>query len=216
MEHPPDAYVVPKIEGPADVVEIDRIITDLEARYGHEAGAVKLLVLGTETPQGLLTIAEIPTAADRVDALTWGAEDLSAAIGARRNRNDDGQFLEVFRYARVMCLVSATAARVQPLDTVFVDIGNLDGLRADCDEGAAMGFTGKMSIHPNQIPIINEAFTPNDTEVADARELLEAFDENQKIGRMAFTFRGEMVDVPHLERARRVLAVADQIAAAGQ
>ncbi|MCP5027361.1 MAG: CoA ester lyase [Actinomycetia bacterium] len=216
MEHPPDAYLVPKVQGPADVVEIDRIVSELEILYGHEAGSVKLLVLGTETPQGLLTIGEIPTAAERVDALTWGAEDLSAAIGARRNRDDSGQLLEVFRYARVMCLISATAARVQPLDTVFVDIGNLDGLRADCDEGAAMGYTGKISIHPNQIPIINEAFTPNDTEVADARELLGAFEENQKIGRMAFTFRGEMVDVPHLERARRVLAVADQIAAAGR
>ncbi len=216
MTNPPDAYLVPKVQGPQDVVEIDRIITELEAQHGHEAGSVKLLVLGTETPQGLLTIGDIPTAADRVDALTWGAEDLSAAIGARRNRDDNGQLLEVFRYARVMCLVSATAARVQPLDTVFVDIGNLDGLRADCDEGAAMGYTGKISIHPNQIPVINEAFTPNLTEVADARELLEAFEENQKAGRMAFACRGEMVDVPHLERARRVLAVADQIAAAGE
>ncbi|MDH4143749.1 MAG: CoA ester lyase [Acidimicrobiia bacterium] len=213
MVNPPDSYLVPKIRGPEDVVQIDQVISDLERKHGHPAGGVRLLVLGTETAEGLLRIRDIPTASARVDALTWGAEDLSAALGARRNRDEHGELLEVFRYARIMCLVAAVAARVQPLDTVYVDINNHEGLRADCVEGAAMGFTGKITIHPNQVDVVNDVFTPNEVEVAEAQELLDAFEDNRKAGRMAFAFKGQMVDVPHLQRAQRILAVAAAIAA---
>ena len=102
-------------------------------------------------------------------------------------------------------LLAATAANVQPLDTVFVDIKDTEGLRRDCLEGAWMGFTGKITIHPSQIEVVNEIFTPSTEEIAESKELLAAFEENQKAGRMAFSFKGQMVDVPHLTRARTIL-----------
>jgi citrate lyase subunit beta/citryl-CoA lyase len=204
MQGKPDSYLVPKVRTKEDLLKIDEVISRMEREYGHPPGEVKLVVLATETPQGLLNIRDFG-ACPRVDALSWGAEDLSAAIGARRNRDESGQFLEVFRYARVMTLLAATAAGVQPLDTVFVDIKDTEGLRRDCLEGAWMGFTGKITIHPSQIEVVNEIFTPSAEEIAESKALLEAFEENQKAGKMAFSFKGQMVDVPHLTRARTIL-----------
>ena len=209
MQGRPDSYLVPKVRTRDDVLKIHTIISRMEKEYGYPQGEVKLVVLATETPEGLLNIKDFGSC-PRVDALSWGAEDLSAAIGARRNRAEDGSFLEVFRYARIMTLLAATAAGVQPLDTVFVDIRDSAGLRRECLEGAWMGFTGKITIHPNQVGIVNEVFTPSAEEVAESRELLAAFEENQKAGKMAFSFKGQMVDVPHLTRARTILERARQ------
>jgi citrate lyase subunit beta / citryl-CoA lyase len=210
MVNPPDAYLVPKVNNRGEIERIDGILTRLEVEHGHEQGTAKLLVLGTETPQGLLNIANL---ADhpRVDALTWGAEDLAAALGSKRNRNEDGSYLEVFAYAKVMCLLGAAAWNKQPLDTVFVDFRDPEGLRAECLNSAAMGFTGKITIHPDQIAVVNEAFTPSSTEVAEARELLALFAENEAAGRMAFSFKGQMVDVPHLTQARKIVALAERL-----
>lgn len=207
MAHPPDAYLVPKLRGGDEVRLLDRMIDELERQHGHPAGSVKLLLLGTETPHGLLAIREM-CCVPRVDALTWGAEDLSAALGSRRNRGADGRYLPVFEYARSMCLLAACAADVQPLDTVFTDVTDPEGLRADCDLAASMGFTGKISIHPSQIDPINEAFTPSPADIERARELLDQLAIEQAAGRMAFRFQGQMVDVPHFTQAARVLAMA--------
>lgn len=204
MRGRPDSYLVPKVRTKDDLLKIDTILSRMEREYGYTPGTVKLVVLATETPQGLLNIRDFG-ACPRVDALSWGAEDLSAAIGARRNRDEKGEFLEVFRYARIMTLLAATAANVQPLDTVFVDIKDIEGLRRDCLEGAWMGFTGKITIHPSQIEVANEVFTPSPAEIVESKELLAAFEDNQKAGRMAFSFKGQMVDVPHLTRARTIL-----------
>ncbi len=212
MASPPDAYLVPKVNSLADIERIDAIVASHEAVGGHEPNSVKLLILGTETPQGLLAIGELASH-PRVDALSWGAEDLSAAIGAKSNRDATGAYLPVFEYARIMCLLGATSWHKQPLDTVFVDLNDADGLRAECEVSAAMGFTGKITIHPSQIDVVNDAFTPSDDEVAEARELLTAFEVAQAQGRMAFAFRGQMVDVPHLSRARRILEAAEALAA---
>ena len=209
MRGKPDSYLIPKVSARDDLLKIDSVISGMERELGFREREVQLIVLATETPQGLLNIREFGSC-PRVDALSWGAEDLSAAIGARRNRSDDGKFLEVFRYARIMTLLSATAAGVQPIDTVFVDIKDDTGLREECVEGARMGFTGKITIHPNQIETVNEVFTPSSEEVSECRELLLAFEKNQKAGKMAFTFRGQMVDVPHLTRARTILERAKQ------
>ena len=209
MRHPPDCIVLPKVRAVADIDVIDRILTQLELERGHAPRTVRLLLVATETPEGVLNIAQTARH-PRVDAINWGAEDLSAALGARRNRDARGQYLEVFRYCQSVCLLSAVAAGVQPIDAVFVDIRDETGLRADCENGANMGFTGKITIHPSQVAIVNEYYTPNATEIADARELVEAFAENQRAGRGAFTFRGEMVDMPHLARARVLLERARQ------
>ena len=209
MQGRPNSYLVPKVRTRDDVLKIHTIISRMEKACGYPPGEVKLVVLATETPEGLLNIKDFGSC-PRVDALSWGAEDLSAAIGARRNRAEDGSFLEVFRYARIMTLLAATAAGVQPLDTVFVDIRDSAGLRQECIEGAWMGFTGKITIHPNQVDVVNEVFTPSEEEVAESQELLAAFEENQKAGKMAFSFKGQMVDVPHLTRARIILERARQ------
>lgn len=209
MQGRPDSYLVPKVRSKDDLFRIDTILSRMEREYGHQPGGVKLVVIATETPQGLLNIRDFGSC-PRVDALSWGAEDLSAAIGARRNRDEHGQFLEVFRYARIMTLLAATAANVQPLDTVFVDIRDAEGLRRECLEGAWMGFTGKITIHPSQIEVVNTVFSPSPEDIAESKELLAAFEENRKAGRMAFNFKGQMVDVPHLTRARTILERARQ------
>ncbi|MEM7337477.1 MAG: CoA ester lyase [Actinomycetota bacterium] len=210
MVDPPDSYMIPKVHGPDDVRLVDRVVTELEGLHGHEPGSVKLVVLGTETPRGFQNIDAIPCV-DRIDALTWGAEDLSAAIGARRNRGPDGAYLPLFEQARTACMISAAAAGVQPLDTVFVDVTDPDGLRQDCLDAAWIGFTGKISIHPSQIDVINEVFTPSEDDIDRARALLAELELQQANGRMAFRFEGQMVDVPHFTQARRTLALAESL-----
>ena len=214
MGHPPDSYLIPKVNNANEVAEIDATIREHERSFGHTEGAVKLLILGTETPQGFLNIGDL-AANPRVDALTWGAEDLSAAIGSRANRNPDGSYLPIFEHARVMCLLAATAWDKQPLDTVFVDFNDPSGLRSECLESANMGYTGKITIHPNQIEIVNECFTPSPAEVSEAKELLDLFAAKEAEGAMAFSFKGQMVDVPHLTRAKKIVEMSEALAGLG-
>jgi citrate lyase subunit beta/citryl-CoA lyase len=204
----PDGYVVPKPSRAADIREIVRILDRLEQRHGIPNGATQLTLIGTETPEGLLNIREIATATARTVAISWGVEDLGAAMGLARVRDAEGRYLDIPRYARVMCAVAASAAGVEAIDTVFTDIADLDGLRRECEDGVAMGFTGKISIHPNQIAVINEVFTPPKAAVDEARELVAQFDEHAKRGVYAFRFKGQMVDAPHLTRAKKLLARA--------
>ncbi len=214
MGHPPDSYLIPKVNNANEVAEIDATIREHERSFGHTEGTVKLLILGTETPQGFLNIGDL-AANPRVDALTWGAEDLSAAIGSRANRNPDGSYLPIFEHARVMCLLAATAWDKQPLDTVFVDFNDPSGLRSECLESANMGYTGKITIHPNQIEIVNECFTPSPAEVSEAKELLDLFAAKEAEGVMAFSFKGQMVDVPHLTRAKKIVEMSEALAGLG-
>jgi len=206
----PDGYVVPKPGCAADIREIVRILDRLEQRHGIPNGATRLTLIATETPEGLLNIREIATATPRTVAISWGVEDLGAAMGLGRVRDAGGRYLDIPRYARVMCAVVAAAANVEAIDTVYTDIADLDGLRRECEDGVAMGFTGKISIHPGQIPVINEVFTPPKDTVAEARELIAAFEEHARSGVYAFTFKGQMVDAPHLTRARKLLARAGE------
>src|SRR5216684_4215000 len=152
--------------------------------------------IAAETPEGLLNIREVATASPRVVAISWGVEDLGAAMGLARVRDAEGRYLDIPRHARVMCAVAAAAAGVEALDTVYTDIADLAGLRRECEDAVAMGFTGKISIHPNQIPVINDVFTPAKEALDEARELVVAFEEHARRGVYAFTFRGRMVDAP--------------------
>jgi citrate lyase subunit beta/citryl-CoA lyase len=204
----PTGYVVPKPRHAADVREIARLLDALEARHGIEHGSTRLVLIATETPEGLLNIRDVATATPRTVAISWGIEDLGAAMGLPRVRDAQGQYLDIPRYARVMCAVAASAAGLDALDTVYTDIADLDGLRRECDEGVAMGFVGKISIHPSQIAVINEAFTPAADAVAEARELVAAFAEHAARGAFAFRFKGRMVDAPHLALARKLIARA--------
>src|SRR5262245_27024321 len=206
----PDGYVVPKPNRAADVRDIAQLLDRLEHRHGIVNGSTRLLLIATETPEGLLNIRETTTASPRIAAVSWGVEDLGAAMALGRVRDAEGRFLDIPRHARVMCAVAASAAGVPALDTVYTDIADLEGLRRECEEGVAMGFVGKISIHPSQIAVINEVFTPSADDVAEARDLVDAFAEHARQGVFAFRFKGLMVDAPHLTRARTILARAGQ------
>jgi citrate lyase subunit beta / citryl-CoA lyase len=206
----PHGYVVPKPCSAADIREVAQLLDSLEHRHGVQAGATRLLPIATETPEGLLNIRAVAGASPRIVAISWGVEDLGAAMGLGRVRDAQGRYLDIPRYARVMCAVAASAAGVEALDTVYTDIADLAGLRRECDEAVQMSFTGKISIHPSQIPVINEAFTPAPEAVAEARALVAAFAEARGRGVYAFTFKGQMVDAPHLTRALKVLARAGE------
>ncbi len=210
MRHPPDIYVVPKVSTLEELQRIDAEITRWETAYGHPQGAVELLLVSTETPLGALNLPTF-TGCERVVCLSWGAEDLSAALGSTRNRDLHGEYLEPFKYCRTMTLLSAVAGDVQPMDTVYVDFKDSKGLAEECREAAWMGFTGKITIHPDQIEVVNAAFSPSAEDVATATRLVEAFAAAEAEGLMAISFDGQMVDVPHLTRARKTLARAAQI-----
>ena len=204
----PTGYVVPKPRHAGDVREISQILDGLEHHHGIAHGSTRLVLIATETPEGLLNIREVATASPRTVTISWGIEDLGAAMGLPRVRDAQGKYLDIPRYARTMCAIVASAAGLEALDTVYTDIADLDGLRRECEDGVAMGFSGKISIHPSQIAVINEAFTPSKEALAEARELVAAFAEHAAKGAYAFRFKGQMVDAPHLARARKVIARA--------
>ena len=202
----PEGYVVPKPRHAADVRAVAQALDALEHRHAVPAGQTRLVLIATETPEGLLNIGEVAAASPRVVAISWGVEDLSAAMGLPRVRDKAGRYLDIPRHARTMCAIAAAAAGVDALDTVYTDVADLEGLRQECEDAAAMGFAGKMSIHPGQVPVINAAFTPSAETLAEARELVAAFEEHRQRGLYAFRFKGQMVDAPHLTRALRLIA----------
>ena len=206
----PDGYVVPKPCSAADIREVAQVLDGLEHRHGIPHGTTRLTVIATETPEGLLNIKEVAAASPRTIAISWGVEDLGAAMSLGRVRDREGKYLDIPRHARVMCAISAAAAGVEALDTVYTDIADLDGLRRECEDAVDMGFTGKISIHPGQIEVINAAFTPSASVVEEARQLVAEFADARKRGVYAFTFKGQMVDAPHLTRALKILARAGE------
>ena len=208
----PDALLIPKVNHLDELTDLDQRIEALSGSAPQE-NAIELVLVATETPQGALNIATFPSCA-RVGGLTWGAEDLSAALGGTRNRDESGQYLDTYRYCRVQTLLSAVAGNVQPIDGVYTDFRDGEGLARECSEARWMGFTGKITIHPNQIDIVNEAFTPTAEEISDAEALLAAKADAEAAGQGAFAFRGEMIDAPHISRAEKLLARAAACGAA--
>jgi citrate lyase subunit beta / citryl-CoA lyase len=202
----PDAIMLPKAEGGAAIVHADAKLAVREAIAGLPDGHVKIVAIATETASALFLAGTYGGASARLEGLTWGAEDLSAELGAETNRDAEGRFLDPYRLARALCLAAAAAAQVQAIDTIAADFRNLELLRRESEEARRDGFTGKMAIHPAQVPVINEVFTPTGEAIAKARAVVAAFERNPGMGTVGID--GVMYDRPHLERARRLLARA--------
>jgi len=202
----PDAIMLPKAQGGPDVVRADAKLSAREAIAGLPDGSIRIVAIATETATALFLAGTYGGASARLEGLTWGAEDLSAELGAETNRDGEGRFLDPYRLARALCLAGAAAARVQAIDTVAVDFRNAAALRQESEEARRDGFTGKMAIHPAQVPIINEVFTPSAAALAEARTVIAAFEANPDRGTVGID--GVMYDRPHLERARQLLARA--------
>ena len=200
----PDGIMLPKCNSGADVQHLSTKLRVLEAENGLPDGSVRIVPLITETAIGVLSGASYRGASPRLAALTWGAEDLSAAIGARSTRDDGGRYTDVFRFARSVTILAASAAGVPAIDTVFVNFRDTEGMRRECLEAERDGFTGKMAIHPDQVPVINAAFTPSAEAVAGAQRVVDAFALAPGAG--VVSIDGRMVDRPHLVRATRLLA----------
>lgn len=195
--------VLPKMRGFADVVRLGHCLDALEAAAGIEPGAVKILPVCTETPDAVLRMHAIEPM-DRLAGLTWGAEDLSAAVGAVSNR-DEGRddFSPLYEWARSLCLAAAAAARTVPIETVHTNFRDEAGLRASCRASRRRGFRGRIAIHPDQIGAINECYSPSADELAHARRIVDAFAAHPEAGTL--NLDGVMVDRPHLDQARRTL-----------
>lgn len=199
VEARPDGYVLPKVESAAQVEWVSGRIGEAEARHGWSSGEIRLLAI-IESARGVMELRETAQADARLDALCFGAEDLTADMGATRSA--DGW--EVL-YARSAVVTAAAAYGLQAIDTPFIDLHNLDGLAQDARRAAHLGYTGKFAIHPRHLDIIREAFTPSPEAVAAARRLVDAYHAHAATGTGAFALDGKMVDAPMLRAAERVL-----------
>ena len=210
----PDAIMLPKAEGGASVVHADAKLAVREATNGLPDGHIKIAAIATETAAALFVAGTYAGASNRLSALTWGAEDLSAELGAEQNRDDQGVLLDPYRLARALCLTAAAAAGVPAIDTVFVDFHDSEAFRRECGAGRRDGFWGKMAIHPSQVPIINAIFTPAPDALRHAQAIVEAFAAHPNAGVVGIG--GVMYDRPHLVRATRLLERAATTRNGGQ
>lgn len=200
----PDAIVFPKAEGGASVVHLDAKLTAREAIAGVPEGQIKILAQGVESAAGLFAAGTFRGASVRLIGLTWGPEDLSAELGAEANRDTQGELTEPYLLARSICLYAAAAAKLPAIETVYVDFRNSEGLWRDTEAARRDGFTGRLAIHPAQVPVINEVFTPSAVQIERAKAVVAAFAAQPGAGTIGID--GKMYDRPHLARAQALLA----------
>lgn len=204
MSARPDGILFPKSRNGGDVTHLDAKITAREALHDIEEGATRILVLVTESAQALFGLHNYHGASSRMIGMTWGAEDLSADLGAETNRNEKGDYTDPYRLARAQCLFAAVAAEVAPIDSIYPNFRDAAGLRREALEGRRDGFVGKMAIHPDQVAVINEIYTPSAEEIGKANRLIDAFKAAGNAG--VISLDGQMYDQPHLKRALRLLS----------
>ncbi len=210
MPGAPDAIMLPKSEGGVDVGHLAARIAVREAEADLPDGATGILPIATENGKGIFGLGTYARASHRLLALTWGAEDLSADLGAETNRLQDGSYTDPYRLARALTLFGASAAQIDAIDTVFTSFRDDAGLRAECLAARRDGFTGKMAIHPAQVAPINEVFAPSPEALARAEQIIALFAANPGAGVIGLD--GEMLDRPHLIRAERLKARAQKLA----
>lgn len=207
-----DGILIPKVNGIQDIEQISHYVDVLEVTAGIPAGHVKLLAVATETPAAVLGFsgyaAQRPGQVSRLAAMTWGAEDLSAAVGALTNKEPNGDWTFPYQVARAQCLFAANAAGVLALDTLYSDFRDQAGLAESCRIARRDGFVGRLAIHPDQVATINACFTPSETDLAHARRVVAAFASQPDAGVIGID--GRMYDIPHLIAAKRTLASAGE------
>lgn len=206
MPAQPAGIVLPKPRSAADAIALSARIDALEQQHNIPEGQTKIIALCTEHPEALLTLHSYVGATPRLSGLSWGAEDLSAAVGANASRNQQGDWLPLYEMARSLCLLTAAAAEVAAIDTVFTDFRNDEGLLRYAAKAHRDGFTGMLAIHPAQVETINAAFKPSAAEVDHAERVVALFDENPGAGTIGMD--GKMIDRPHLVQAQRILGRA--------
>jgi citrate lyase subunit beta / citryl-CoA lyase len=199
-----DGLLIPKANGVEDLQRFGHYLDALETKAGMALGSVKMAVVATETAKAMFALGSYAPAHPRLVALTWGAEDLSAALGATDNKEPDGAWTFPYQVTRAQCLFAATAAEVAPIDTIHADFRDLEGLERDCRRSRRDGFLGRMAIHPDQVATINRCYAPSEAEIAHARRIVEAFAANPNTGTIGVD--GKMVDIPHLKAAQKTLA----------
>jgi citrate lyase subunit beta / citryl-CoA lyase len=197
----PDGILLPKCD-PEDLKTLDHYLSALETVSTFPPGGIRVIAIATETPAAIFALGGYRGVSQRLEAITWGAEDLAACLGGN-NRRADGVYDDVYRLARSLCLLGAAAAGVIPIDTIYTDFKDEAGLLAECVAARRSGFGAKMAIHPGQVPVINQAFAASQEELAWARKVVRAFAENPEAGTIAID--GKMIDKPHLTLAQRLL-----------
>jgi citrate lyase beta subunit len=201
LPYRPDGIVIPKVESFEQVDWASKIIEGAELQHGWPLNSIRILI-GVETAKGILNLKEIASH-PRLDAIIFGGEDFAASIGATRTRDA----IELL-YARQAVIVACAANDLQAIDIVTIDYKDLDALRVESEFGAGLGFSGKQIIHPNQVRVVQEAFTPSEEAIAHAKRIVETFEASQKEGKGAYSLDGKMIDMPLLKSAQKVLARA--------
>jgi citrate lyase subunit beta/citryl-CoA lyase len=209
----PDAIMLPKAEGAAAIVHADAKLGAHEAIHGLPDGHIKIVAMAIESAAGFFLAGTIRRQSARLIGLSWGAEDLAAELGAEANRDGERRYTLPYLQARTLCLLAAAAAAVPAIETIYMDYRDSEGLRRDSAEARRDGFTGRLAIHPLQVPVINELFTPSAAALAEARAIVAAFAENPGAGVVGID--GVMYDRPHLARAQRLIARAKATPATG-
>lgn len=209
MSSAPAGIVLPKPYGAKDVIQLGKLLDVLEQEHDLPAASTPILPVATERPGALFHLHEYARSTERLAGLTWGAEDLGAAVGATANRDGQGNWLPPYELARSLCLFAAAAAEVPAIDTVFTNYRDHDGLRASADRARRDGFSGMLAIHPAQVAIINESFLPSSAEVERATRIVDLFAATPDAGTVGLD--GQMLDRPHLLQAQRTLEVARRL-----
>jgi len=190
---PPDGYMLPKTNSGKDVEHFAKLANT----------QLPIIAIATETAASLFNLGTYGDIAAPLSAMTWGAEDLSSELGAHHSRNEDGHLTDPYRLARSLCLAGARAAQVEPIDSIYANFRDMAGLERKCHAGVRDGFSGKMAIHPDQIPLINKIFTPSLEAIDQARQIVDAFARSENAG--VISLNGQMYDLPHLKRAEKLL-----------
>jgi citrate lyase subunit beta/citryl-CoA lyase len=202
----PDGIMLPKPLNGLHAQQLDHYLSALETREGLALGSTRIIPVATEVPGALFDLQSYAGASSRLQGLTWGAEDLATAVGASSNRDATGEFTFTYKLARSLCLLASAHAQIQAIDTLSVDFKDMQALALDVQQARREGFSGKLAIHPDQVEVINQGFTPSAHDISHAQRIVDAFAQAHGAG--AVQLDGKMVDKPHLTQALRLLDIS--------